>query len=223
MQVIYRITDIPSSNPSPVYQDDKAKLNKLCLHSFIRGFQEVKPKVIFLADHMNDVSYLEKFPWDHEVIRTEDGQNKAMLNSYEIASKLEDCILFNEADHLWLPNSGGIMLQAIKELGLVSGYDHPDFYTRFDIHSKTTEVVISGDHHFRKSTRNVMSWGCHSSLVKENLDILNHHGYLDEGVWSDLKERGHDLYTAIPALSTHMVKDYLAPGIDWKELWTTLI
>lgn len=222
MQVIYRITDIPSSNPSPIYQEDKVKLNKLCLLSFINGFKDIKPKVIFLADHMGDVSYLEKYPWEYEVIRTEDGQNKAMLNSYEIAAKLEDCVLFNEADHLWLPNSGAIMLQAIKELGLVSGYDHPDFYTRFDIHPRTTEIVVSGNHHFRKSARNVMSWGCHSSLVKENLDILNHHGYLDEGVWSDLRERGHQLYTAIPALSTHMVKDYLAPGINWKELWSSI-
>lgn len=170
---------------------------------------------------MNDVSYLHT-PWEYEVIRTELGQNGTMLKSYEIASNLEDCVLFNESDHLWLPGSGKIMFEAIKELGLVSGYDHPDFYTRFDIHPRITEIVISGNHHFRKSARNVMSWGCHSSLVKENLDILNFHGYLDEKVWSDLRERGHQLYTAVPALSTHMVKDYLAPGVNWRELWSNI-
>jgi len=223
MLVIYRITDIPSSNPSPIYQTDKVKLNKLCLDSFINAFSDIKPKVIFLADHVNDYSYLERFPWEHEIIKTTDGQNKAMLNSYEIASKVDDYVLFNECDHYYLPNSGKLILESIKELGLVSAYDHPDFYSRFDIHPRETEIRIVDNHHFRKSARNVMSWGCHSKLVKENIDMLNSHGYLDDQVWIDLRKNGHQLWTAIPSLSTHMVRDYLAPSVDWKEIWQSLV
>lgn len=219
MQVIYRITDIPSSNPSPIYQEDKVKLNKLCLNSFIKGFEDVKPKVTFLADHMNDISYL-KTPWEYEVIRTEDGQNKAMLNSYEIASKLEDYVIFQEGDYIYRPNIGKTFLEGMKALGIVSGYDHPNFYHAREYHKEECRIKLVDDHHFRTCERNTMTWGCHSNIIKENLDILNHHGYLDGQVWYDLLERGYPLWTPIPSFATHMVKDCLAPSVDWKELWT---
>lgn len=221
MQVIYRITDIPSSNPSPIYQEDKVKLNKLCLNSFIKGFEDVKPKVTFLADHMNDISYL-KTPWEYEVIRTEDGQNKAMLNSYEIASKLEDYVIFQEGDYIYRPNIGKTFLEGMKALGIVSGYDHPNFYHAREYHKEECRIKLVDDHHFRTCERNTMTWGCHSNIIKENLDILNHHGYLDGQVWYDLLERGYPLWTPIPSFATHMVKDCLAPGISWKELWSNI-
>lgn len=219
MQIIYRVTDIPSSNPSPIYQEDKVKLNKLCLSSLIKGFEDIKPKVIFLADHMKDVSYLNT-PWEYEVIRTEDGQNKAMLNSYEIASKLEDYILFAECDYIYRPNIGKTFLEGMKALGIVSPYDHPNFYHAREYHKEECRIKLVDDHHFRTCERNTMTWGCHSNIIKENLDILNHHGYLDGQVWYDLLERGYPLWTPIPSFATHMVKDCLAPGVDWKELWT---
>lgn len=221
MQVIYRITDIPSSNPSPIFQEDKVTLNKRCLASFMRGFADIRPKVIFLADHVSEIKYLDEFPWEHEVIRTEDGQNQAMLNSYEIASKLEDYVLFQECDYFYRPNIGKTYLQAMKELGVVSPYDHPNFYHVRELHKEECKIKLVDDHHFRTCERNTMTWGCHSNIIKENLDILNHHGYLDGQVWYDLLERGYPLWTPIPSMATHMVKDCLAPGIDWKELWKT--
>lgn len=224
MHIIYRITSIPSTNPSPIFQNEKDKLNEVCLRSLLVAFKDVDYKLTFLADHCSDKCKVviretcDKANQEAIFMSGSVGINATMLDSYRIASFLpeSEIVLFNECDHLWLPDSGPIMLEAIKTLGLVSGYDHPDFYSRFDIHPKETEVVIVQNHHFRKAARNVMSWGCHSDLVKENLDILNHHGYLDDGIWSDLRERGHQLWTALPALSTHMVKDYMAPGIDWK-------
>lgn len=226
MQVIYRITSVASSNPSPVFQDNKNRLNELCLDQFLFAFWETKPTITFIADFCSCIRMIEdccsRFRYTFNIIESEVGQNQTMLDSYAQACKLDDYVLFNECDHLWLPGSGPIMLEAIKKLGLVSGYDHPDFYSRFDIHPKETEVTLVANHHFRKAARNVMSWGCHSNLVKDNLDILNHHGYLDDGIWLDLRERGHQLWTALPALSTHMVESCLSPNIDWKEMWKTL-
>lgn len=221
MQVIYRVTDIASSNPSPIYQEDKVKLNKLCLASFVKGFEDIKPKVIFLADHMKDISYLNT-PWEYEVIRTEDGQNKAMLNSYEIASKLEDYVIFQECDYIYRPNIGKTFLEGMKALGIVSGYDHPNFYHAREYHKEECRIKLVDDHHFRTCERNTMTWGCHSNIIKENLDILNHHGYLDGQVWYDLLERGYPLWTPIPSFATHMVKDCLAPSINWKEIWSNI-
>lgn len=223
MQVIYRITDIPSSNPSPILQDDKVKLNQRCLASFMRAFEDVRPKVIFLADHVQDTKYLEQFPWEgSKVIKTEDGQNKAMLNSYKIASELEDYVLFQECDYYYRPGIGKTFLEAMKALGIVSPYDHPNFYHAREYHKEECRIKLVDNHHFRTCERNTMTWGCHSNIIKENLDILNHHGYLDGQVWYDLLERGYPLWTPTPSFATHMVKDCLAPGIDWKELWRSI-
>jgi hypothetical protein len=188
----------------------------------MQAFEDVRPKVIFLADHMGDVSYLEKFPWEHEVIRTEDGQNKAMLNSYKIASELEDYVLFQEADYIYRPGIGKTYIEAMKSLGIVSPYDHPNFYHAREYHKEECRIKLVDNHHFRTCERNTMTWGCHSNIIKENLDILNHHGYLDGQVWYDLLERGYPLWTPAPSFATHMVKDCLAPGIDWKELWQSI-
>lgn len=194
-------------------------MNKLCLHSFIKGFEDIKPKVVFLADHMNDVSYLST-PWEYEVIRTEDGQNQAMLNSYKIASELDDYVLFQECDYIYRENIGKTYLEAMKALGIVSPYDHPNFYHYRELHGEECRIALVADHHFRTCERNTMTWGCHSNIVRDNLDILNHHGYLDGQVWYDLLERGYPLWTPIKSMATHMVKDCLAPGVDWKELWS---
>lgn len=220
MQVIYRITDIPSSNPSPIYQEDKVKLNKLCLDSFINAYSDVKPKVIFLADNVNDYSYLEKFPWDSKIIKTSNGQNQAMINSYEIANQLEDYVIFHECDYLYNRVIGQTYLSAMKELGVVSPYDHPNFYHLRQLHREECRIKLVDNHHFRTCERNTMTWGCHTNIIKENFEMLNRHGYLDGQVWYDLLERGYPLWTPIKSFATHMVKDCLAPGIDWKEVWS---
>jgi len=38
-------------------------------------------------------------------------------------------------------------------------------------------------------------------------------------VWRDLEFAGYRLYVPIPSFATHLVKDYLAPGVDWEEIW----
>lgn len=221
MHVVYRITSIPSSNPSPIFQDDKDTLNVRCLSSFMKAFAEIKPDVTFIADHVSDkmVKILEAFPWEGStVIQTDIGQNGTMLLSYEIASKLEEYVLFQEADYLYRPNIGATYLQAMKELGIVSPYDHPNFYHNRALHKEECRIKLVDLHHFRTCERNTMTWGAHSNIIKENLDILNHHGYLDGQVWYDLLERGYSLWTPVPSFATHMVESCLAPGFSWKEL-----
>jgi len=224
MTVLYRITSIPSSNPSPIFQDNKDTLNMQCLASFMGAFAEIRPKVTFIADHVSDnmLKMLEDFPWEGStVIKTDIGQNATMLMSYEIASKLEDYVLFQESDYWYRPNIGATYLQAMKELGIVSPYDHPNFYHNKELHKEECRIKLVDNHHFRTCERNTMTWGCHSNIIKENLDILNHHGYLDGQVWYDLLERGYPLWTPIMSFATHMVESCLAPGVSWEELWKT--
>ena len=216
MLVLYRITSIASTNPSPIYQDDKNQLNELCLESFLKAFSDIDLKIIFLADHCDSecIEMIQEFSPESEIIESEHGINQAMIASYELAQEADDYVLFQECDYMYEEKVGKMFLQALESLKLVSPYDHPNFYVDRELHSNECKVELVNNHHFRTTERNTMTWGCHSDLVKENLDILKHHGYLDGPVWHDLKERGYDLWVPIPSLATHMVKDYLAPG--WK-------
>jgi len=227
MTVLYRITSIPSTNPSPIHQDDKDTLNEVCLRSFLRAFWKVSPKIIFLADNCSpdciDMIKRVSAQRDFEIKVSQSDINNTMLISYLIAKDLDDEVLFQECDYVWKPNSGKVFESAVKELGLVSPYDHANFYSGSELHSDSCLIKLVDEHHFRSTERNTMTWGCHSSLVKENIDILNKHGYLDGQVWYDLHSRGHNLYVPIPSLATHMVKDYIAPGFDWKAICQNIL
>lgn len=223
MKIIYRITSIASSNPSPIFQENKNKLSELCLESFLKAFSDVKPKIIFLADHCNCQEMIKRLCESHgyefEIRESNAGINQTMLDSYKIASELEDYILFQECDYLYRDVIGKTYLEAMKGLGIVSPYDHPNFYHVREYHREECRIKLVDNHHFRTCERNTMTWGCHSNIIKENLDILNHHGYLDGPVWYDLLERGYPLWTPIKSFATHMVKDCLAPGVDWEQIW----
>lgn len=224
MQVIYRLCGILSSNPSPIYQDDKFKLNELCLKSFVHAFSDIKPEVIFLLDKCGVEYYklIEDYvPFNYTVEDANLGINGTMLRAYEIASELEDYVIFQECDYLYSGVIGKLYLKAMKELGIVSPYDHPNFYHAREYHKEECRIKLVTGHHFRTCERNTMTWGCHSSIIKEHRQLFDRYGYLDGEVWYELKSHGLDLWTPIPSFATHMVKDCLAPSYDWKELWNT--
>lgn len=222
MKVIYRMTSIQSSNHSPVLYEDKFKLNKLCLKSFREAFVDICPHIHFILDHADkrlDKMIEDTIPWSFEIEHTELGINETMVRSYEIASKYDDYVLFQECDYLYRPVIGAQFLQAIEELKLVSPYDHLNFYQDRSIHSNTCQIEVVMDQHYRTTERNTMTWATTSDIVKENIDRLKYHGYLDVEVWQDLRYAGYPLWVPIPSFATHMVTDYLSPGVDWRSIW----
>jgi hypothetical protein len=162
---------------------------------------------------------LSQIPFEHKIINSDVGINQTMLDSYNLACEVDDFVLFQECDYLYNGNKGKTFLRALEELELVSPYDHLNFYKDKSLHSEECKIKLVDGHHFRTTERNTMTWGCHSSLVKENKDILDREGYLDGPVWYELKARGYDLHVPIPSMATHMVRDYLAPNVDWESLW----
>lgn len=221
MIVVYRMCDIDSTNPPP-FEKNKYNLNKRCLESFVKAFENIKPKMYFLCDYCPP-KYKEMIetvcPFEKVIEFTEMGINNTMLRSYEIALNNDDYVLFQECDYLYRPDTGELFLKALASLGLVSPYDHLNFYKDHNIHSKTCDVELVDGHHFRTTERNTMTWGCHTDLIKENINTLNQYGYLDDLVWRDLLLAGHRLWVPIPSIATHMVKDYLSPGINWRKIW----
>ena len=215
---------IASSNPSPIYQEDKFRLNELCLKSFINAFSDVKPEVTFLLDKCDEayLNLLKIVPFKYTVEEANLGINGTMLLAYDIASELEDYVVFQECDYLYHRVIGKTYLAAMKELGIVSPYDHPNFYHLRKYHREECRIKIVDNHHFRTAERNTMTWGCHSSIVKQHRQLLDRHGYLDGPVWDELQTEGLNLWVPIPAFATHMVRDCLSPGIDWKDTWQSI-
>lgn len=221
MKVIYRMCDIPSTNPSPIYQDDKPKLNKFCLKSFLKAFEGVELDITFLCDFCGPetIAMIRALCPDSEIIETKIGINETMRKSYELAKESNsDTILFAECDYYWLKP---ITEHQIQSLYLISPYDHPDFYTRPDIHGPDCYISLIGNEHFKTSTRNTMTFGMTKQCLIDNYESLMYWGYLDNEVWSAMRKLGYPLWTPIPTFATHMVTDYLSPGIDLYELWKT--
>lgn len=215
--------DIPSTNPSPIYQEDKFKLNEMCLKSVITAFKDIKPKMVFICDYCPE-KYTEMIervvPFDKEIHYTTLGINGSCLYQYDLAEQSDDDLFFfQECDYLWRGSVGANFVEAIKHFGLVSPYDHPDFYTRYDIHPKEVELTVFNNEHFRKSRRNTMTFAMTKEKFEDGKEILRKYGYLDNDVWIELSARGTKLFTPIPAYATHMVKDYMSPAIPWEVLF----
>jgi hypothetical protein len=215
--------DIPSTNPSPWGNDDKLQLNKTCLRSFVGGFVDIKPFVHFVCDHCDPETYADMItevcPFEKKVEFTKLGINDTMLRAYELASHLEDYVLLQECDYLYRPKIGSLYIQAMKALGIVSPYDHLNFYMDRNIHSNVCKIELVDGYHFRSTERNTMTWGCHTDIIRDNIEVLNKYGYLDDLVWKELDFAGHELFVPIPSFATHMVKDYLSPGVNWRKLY----
>lgn len=212
----------PLSAKSPIYSDDIFKLNTLCLNSFIMAFASVKPKTYFICDNCPEDKYREllgNFPFEKEMVFTNVGINDTMLMAYDKALESGESTLFAECDYLWLPQSGEKFVNALEHFKVLSPYDHKNFYVDHSIHSKKTEIELFEDHHYRTTERNTMTFGTTPEVLEKNIDSLKRWGYLDADVWKELLVAGYPLWTPLPAFATHMVADWLAPGIDWERLW----
>lgn len=227
---------IPSTNPSPILNEDKDALNWLCLKSFVEAFGKaappdeyyVDPKIHFLCDYCPPY-YTQKIQsivpshWISEIEYTRLGINGTALRSYELAKQQDDITLFQECDYLYRPYVMSTYIEAIKTLGLVSPYDHKNFYMDSSIHSETVNIKLVDDYHYRSTERNTMTFAVAPSVLVSGFDIFMKYGYLDSDVWHELRAKGHQLYVPIPSFATHMARDWLAPSVEWQSLWKTLI
>ena len=218
MKIFYRITEIPSTNPSPILQQDKPALNELCLQSFVRAYNDVQPSVTFICDHCTPKTkeMIERVcPFEKEILMTEIGINETAILQFNMARDVEDdTILYQECDYIYQPNIGLKMVRAIRELELVGPYDHKNYYLSPE-HSNMVILKLVDDVHWRSVENATMTFGIKTSLFKETVDIWKKYGYLDKENWKEMREKGHLLFVPIPSLATHMATNYMAPSVDW--------
>jgi len=218
MIVYMRMCDIKSSisEPSPIFKDDQFKLNEFCLKSFVDAFKEVNPKVIFICDHCGedyDKMIKKIVPFPHDIKHTSlgiDGTCRLQYEMYEATD--EDAVLFQEADYLYLPDAGKEIVEAVEKLDFVTPYDHPDKYET----ETTPTVQVVGNRHWKQTISTTSTFATKREHFNAYRDIFYKHGYIDHARWVEINEKGGLLWSALPAIATHMVGKYLSPNVDWQ-------
>lgn len=226
--VYIRLCSIPSTNPAPVFQESKFQLNKLCMKSFAKAFKDINPYVVVLGDYCDylEAEMLEEtIPFKYEYIPTKIGINATCLKQYEMASKREEeVIIFLEADYLWADDFDVTkFISGIKELGLVSPYNHPNYYQDKEQHSEICEIHRVNNHHFRSVETCTMTFGLRRDVLLKYFDIFNHYGYLDHFVWIDIAKEGQKLFVPVPTFATHMCTAFMAVEYNWKKIWEDIL
>lgn len=218
----------------PKYAFDKLGLAELCLKSVIEGFGDIKPKIHFLLDscppeweEMIKKTLVDNFTgakWDYEIEHINcNNQNTSYLIQLDRARYVDDLILFQEDDYVYLPNVGKKIESAMNELEFVSPYDHRELYDeKLDYHKGKWDIKLVADQHWRTIDFNTMTWGCHSGRLSDYWEELHLHGFWDMDTWKEMAKAGAKLWSPIPSLATHMHADFLASGINWYERFNDL-
>ncbi len=221
--ILYRISPFKNGK-APIYAKNKLKLTKICLKSFIKGFQKVPLKIIFILDTCPK-QYRELIKRlkikDCEIIDFKKAGNKGTwFVQLEIVKRLKNnnLVYFAEDDYFYLKNSGERIYQALNKIDFVGPCDHLNYYKKPMVNNKENIEVFS-NYHFRSSESTCLTFGTSANLIKNNFGLFHKFGTFDHPLWLALKRKGYKLFTPIPSLATHMVKNALAPGIDWQRQW----
>lgn len=218
--IYYRMSDRLSKNRPPIFKDDKLRVVKLCLKTFVKAFKDVKPEIFFILDRCTG-DYLdmirEVYPMEFKYEFTDYGHYNSALRQYNLAQETkDDIILFVEDDYLWTEGSGKLLTSVIKELGVVSPYDHPDFYTTEPRKSRQEKIRLINNWHWRTIQDTTMTFGITRKLFMKHRKTFDNWGPSDTPLWAEAKET---IWCPVPALATHFVEGKLSPGVDWTEYW----
>jgi len=194
---------------------------EVCLKSFVDGFGDIKPKIIFILDTCPP-EYKELIervvPFEKEFI---EGNNLENLGSFrkqvEIACGLDDYVLFQEDDYLYVPDVGEKLQKAVEKFDFVTPQDEYLYYFNEPRHIGKYEIKVIADHHFREVNSTTLTFACHSKLIKENKDIIYKHEIWDFPMWQEIRGKDYRIWCPIPTFATHLA-DNLAPCVDWGEV-----
>lgn len=133
----------------------------------------------------------------------------------------EDWIYFLENDYLhvdnWVTKLSGL-IQYGKNLEYVSLYDHYDKYFYEQYENLESKLFFHGSHHWRTTPSTCASFLVSSKVLKEDAKIIETGGGDHEFFTALAQKRSRKILSPIPGLSTHCMKDFLSPGIDWEKI-----
>lgn len=159
---------------------------------------------------------------DGAIYYTNYGNHHSIDWQWDYADKLTgDWLYFVEDDYLHTPDAARVMVEGAQKFELLSLYDHLDRYTRSDdITTGQDTVALSHSCHWRTAESTCSTWAASRKLWNEIKDLARERGPSDRHFFHNLIERGIRLWTPMPARSTHCVKGYMSPMVNWDEVAT---
>jgi hypothetical protein len=152
---------------------------------------------------------------------------EAVMNIIKGNSDIADDDLVYTLENDYLHRHG--WLEKIEELyssknffHYVTMYDHPDKYQHTTCYVKrydnlVSTVYLTESHHWRTMRSTCFSFITKARYFKE--DIFYFKRLRDVFIMPFLKMfKGRILVSAIPALSTHCMNQYMAPLVDWSKI-----
>lgn len=154
------------------------------------------------------------------------GEAKSFLRTleYVISKNFDDetIIYFVEDDYVHRPNWDIILQEGFTlPISYVTLYDHRDKYTSMyaDLMSK---ILITENSHWKPVPSTTNTFATKFKTLKE--DARTHYQYstnveptADHSKFLDLNQKGRYLISCLPGYSTHAVKEWVSPCINWSQ------
>lgn len=154
------------------------------------------------------------------------GEAKSFLRTleYVLSKNFDDdtIIYFLEDDYVHRPNWDIILQEGFAlPVSYVTLYDHKDKYTEMysDLMSK---ILITENSHWKPVPSTTNTFATKFRTLKDDAKI--HHQYsmnveptADHQKFLDLNQRGRYLISCLPGYSTHAVKEWVSPCINWSQ------
>ncbi len=156
----------------------------------------------------------------HTTPKEGDDKYYSIQHAYNYADKLTgDWIYFVEDDYLHTHDAARVMVEGASRFELLSLYDHLDRYTRTDDRTTGKETVaLTNSCHWRTAESTCHTWACSRKLWNEIKGMAKSHGPNDRSFFYELINNNVRLWTPIPARSTHCMKGYMSPLVEWNEV-----
>jgi len=195
---------------------DKRQVVEVAYRSFLETFtcpakfiiDKSEPWIIEMVRNRGDVVELDTPDW-------QSGNETSFLLQLNLAIKQNENVLLLEDDYLWVNrNSQNILDKAIKELGFVSPYDHPNHYFE-EGYNRPRKVIVASGHHWQNVVSTTLTFGAKPDLIRDYWPEFTTHGTVDDLMWRSID---HKLWSPIPSLAIHMEEDFISPTFKWENI-----
>lgn len=223
IDIIYRLCEAETDgNIRPIRPTWYNKF--ACLHSFFdaveRGSDNVH-SVTFVHDGAPGKLFQLIHEWkfrNKEIIKIEANDNhSSLMKCYDLSEMMAHDLYFVEDDYLHMPESINVIVSGIPELGICTGYDHLDRYTRNDDLTFGHEYIIfdpATNIHWRSAESTCCTFAVNGNYWKKVLPDARRFGLRDRDFFRSLLPAR--LWTPIPGVITQ-VDGCMSPGVDWEK------
>lgn len=178
----------------------------------------------FLSDYMKN--YGDQSPVKINIVQFSGGTDAKSFHhtiDYILERRYsdDDWIYFLENDYLHTSNWVSKLTDLLslgKNLEYVSLYDHYDKYFYDQYNDLKSNLFFLGSHHWRTTPSTCASFLVNSRVLKEDAQLIKNSGGDHEFFTALAENKSRKILSPIPGLSTHCMKDFLSPGIDWESI-----